>query len=1619
MEKKKKKKFSFQGYFKKSTPSSSNEERDNQNDYVDGDHVGGDDTIERDESEVEFSSHVRTQFCRTPLGLVAYYRCTEGKHATLEDSSGCNRPASIRNYRESGADSPWMFKLKNKELVDLENKRGKKAKANYCLKLSGKSKGYLQVESDNCLELLGGNYCTNERAIRIKKEISKKLGNENNEGFTFEMNEKFRFDSFPLGHLKTRKINDYYWTHVSIIFNLTIDLIYVILTGEESYFLHMCKNRYAIFYCSVFYPTNFFTDSEMPFPLYVGAKPYPEFGGSDGSDDMEGEDNPLPKQMNSEKRKSSSKSSRSHKGSIDFVSFLVTEIRLFALSRSADLVVKESKTLLECAWLDGANDELSDGREEPDEALNGLAHHTRRGVRSSLRDGEDPDSSKKNSRRGTSGRGKSSDNHWGILNSDDGVEYDAALSSSVKRKGGADEGDEIKNKCNEFNNEIEKMKKRFHKFTDEMKAGSAGGSGVESYGGRGDRSCDESYDRRDAGNANGAAAPSLRPCGEHPSQGDFFKFDSEEEQNDSTKDHFFSKPERKNNPYGIVPSSDDLFAKKRKSVTNKEKGEEHHSNKFSHLNTTRKKADSAFYFNFSDEGGEKREEEGQSDANRLDAPEGSEEDQTEEAKKPSWDGEAPWGGKHTPSGKRDSHAHSVYRKGSQDGVKSPMKKYLNKIVKEKNGDEPTSDSDYKKEDVKLLLNELKDKFESEFVDIMIDKLGHKFHLKRKDKEKIFSTFRSNGRREKEEVNSKEEADSEEVNSECIKERYLAMVKRKEDRRQNELHEEIKEELKKAKEQSTVERNLNNYIKDNQLLNEYYIKKYSYAGEKLSDKESEENVPQERWTGGKNLPDPDESEGPLSNSNSAREDESSNASERSHSIVNLQYQDGSHVFADGEQWSRSGIGEELNTRMGGNMNADFNTGEGHPRERVEQEEKKSDISDFTFMKRSSSGRGGRSERGGRGRPLLHSGESAIQGKEPPSLPSELRMVPSNETDLLPDEGEKKKSISNLLLTQEEEKHGDNQPNQAIRTGKNYYQFICPLTPYELFLLKRFHNKGINEELKEFRNKKYHSCEKQLMSTGGICRTPLNVAYIKYKITMMKSMLRSSRRYIHEKKFKKGLKVCIKNGEYIRNFVSSYCVLRRRELNRDSPPRTAARTSTGSSLPPSLGPSGRSPGEEQPPYQYADFYLNVDNAYITMDELKNIVKTNVRNVIICKLFILIKEYKKYKYIENSSLILVLQSVLCRIVTSYTLLRKILKKFILLLFLRGCLSFVESMCSFLFLLYPKERSHPLVSKVYSLCRNSFLIYSTCYKSNKYALINNYDLNFEQCVKLFSPEWGYYIYTTSNFNIFSCTVKFNGFLKRGADFSALREQEPQGEGQQEEGQEEEGQEERKTICDMGTFAGSGFDVGDPSGDVGPSADRTQLPEEDDPPKEPTDECKLATVNVCGEVCREEPSTNRTERKKNDLYRYLTNYEKKKRSYYIIDDNMRRIEFTRKETNHNLETFLQMDNPNESSSEQSKREQFDRLMSKVNRDVYLNSSGSCTNATFLGHCPHCKHAFNFFTRSCRVCQRYVHVCYYLLIHCTYKYHCELCDATYSEKCLEKFSKGFTCFYCGLFFIRK
>ncbi|CAG9478086.1 unnamed protein product [Plasmodium vivax] len=1586
MEKKKKKKnFSFQGYFKKSAPSTSKEEKGNQDDDVGGDHM-----IERDDSEGEFSSHVRTQFCKKPLGLVAYYRCTEGKHATLGDSSGCHRAASIRNYREQGADSPWMFKLKNKQLVELENERGERAKANFCLRLSGKSKCYVRVEPDHCLELLGGNYCTDERAIKIKNEIAKRLGgqnggkdggeSENAEGFTFEMwigikedkfafeeerkkkqkkkgerkkkrkkkyiclmqkgkeetyqwsvllvidtdechflidfkNEKFQFDSFPLEHLKTKKIDGYYWSHVSITFNLTIDLIYIILTGEGSYFMQTCKNLYAIFYSSVFYPTNFFTDSAMALPLYLGAKPHTLFDDSDGSDAMEGEDNPLAKEMNKEKRRSS-KVGRSHKGSSDFVSFLVTEIRLFALSRSADLVVKESKAVLDCAWLEGPPN------------------------------GGDPNSMRKHSRGGK-------------------------LSS--------DEGDDIKNRCSELNNELEMMKERFHRFSGEVNGGSA-------------------------------AAP--------PAQEDFFKFDSEEEQDDSAKDAFFSKPGRKASPYGSAPPSEDFFGKGRSDVK-REKADQppvkkSHVKKHSHAEKShwerppqlnaKRKDESAFYFNFSDEGGE-----------------ASQEDHAGAAKKPSWEGEAQkpsWEEGHAERSPYEADDAgklplSVDRKHSSEGEKSPMKKYLSKIVEGAKEDDPDAASDLNRADVNLLLNELKEKFESEFVNIMIDRLGSKFHLKRKDKQKIVSTLRSSGMGEKDHAEAGD-----------IRERYLSLVKTKEERQKSKMHEEIKEELKKVKEKSTAERNLSSYIKDNQLLNEHYIKKYSCAGEEVSDQESEEGPPQGAWPYGGELPGADEQEGaPLSDCSSVRQ--SSRSSDGSHSIVNLQYQDGSNIFAGG---GNLGSGEELPAQMDPSRDAFSRAGE-----RAEHEEKKSDVSDFTFMKRSSSGRKGRSDHGSpddrkwrSGREGRRSGDGrdggpTLQGDDRPSPESALRVLPSNETDLLPEEGHHRKSVSALLPSEEQPNRRDrhNQINEAIKTGKLYYHFICPLTPYELFLLRRFHKKGISEELKEFRNKKYLSCEKLFMSTGGICRTPLNVAYIRYKIAMMKSMLRSSRRCIQEKKFKKGLKICIKNGEYIKNFVSSYCVLRRRALSGDSSP----------SFPPSPPSSARFPEEQQqqrqqrqePPYQYADFCLNVDHAYITMDELKNILKTNVRNVIICKVFILMKEYKRYKYIENSSLILVLQSVLCRVVTSYTLLRKILKKFILLLFLRGCLSCVESLCTFLFLMYPKERTHPLFAKVFSLCRNSFLAYSSCYKSNKYAMINNYHFNFEQCVEFFSPEWGYYIYTTSNFNIFSSSVKFNGFLKRAVDFATRRG---------------EGQLERQAICDVGSSADSpddspadipadipegiteGIPADIPEGipEGGPACgDPTQLPE-DAPPSEPTKESKLATVDACTDLDR----SNKKEPKRNDLYIYLTNYEKKKRSYYIIDDNMRRIEFSRKETNHNLETFLQMGNPTETSTEQSKRDQLDRLMSKVNRDVYLNSSGSsCMNAAFFGHCPHCKHAFNSFSRSCKVCQRYVHVCYYLLIHCTYKYHCELCDATYSEKCLEKFSKGFTCFYCGLFFIRK
>ncbi|SBS97337.1 conserved Plasmodium protein, unknown function [Plasmodium malariae] len=998
------------------------------------------------------------------------------------------------------------------------------------------------------------------------------------------------------------------------------------------------------------------------------------------------------------------------------------------------------------------------------------------------------------------------------------------------------------------------------------------------------------------------------------------------------------------------------------------------------------------------------------------------------------------------------------------------------------------------EEVSYFLNEVKDKFKGELFDAFLNKLlGRTLHLSKRDKGKIMEIIKKEIIKEAKKNRNEERK----LSKDFIREKYYELVKKKEQQEENKFYQEIKEELKKTKELSPLELDISNYIKENQLINEYYVNKYKCSSEKSgrSSEDKSEGVGGGIYEGmngdvdgsrnrcmdrsmnrsmdegirknfnGENfinfdwlnknvkLQEGGQEEHNLMNFHAHRS--ISPLSDASRSIVNLNY-GGRNTLDWGvkmHEWGEAPLVDETHrTSEAYHKNESNHGGESH--QRNDTEEKRSDISDFTFNKcKSYKEQNKKHEQKMRNQVKHHVvhgvnynkgegikgkgmnvGKIANKNDEPPLRPygnpnekyvflnrvnekldgkkkhrsnpegndRSSQLKGGHDKDSLEQRAvgmsEKREDRSSVdmegsyCMEEEElsnvdveepcsivaEQNNTITADGEINRGKKFYKFIVPLTPYELYMINKFYQKGIKEELKEFRNKDYVRCSKYMIPTVT-SRSSFNMTYIKYKIHMMKSLLKVNLKYIKEKKYTKALKVCVRNGEYIRNFIRSYCIFKTNVLKKN--------------------------------HRYFEIYLNLDRTYITMDELKNILKSNVRNIIICKILILINEYKHYKYIENSSLILILYSILCRIIVNSKLLNVILKKFIVHLFLRGCLYYVEKMCNFFFLLFPYENKHFIISRIYNLSKNSFLRYSTCYKSNKYALINNYHYNFENCIKNFSPEWGYYIYTTSNFNIFSSNIKFNGFLKKNVDFSIISD------------------EQCKSLFNENNSAVICNVVGNDATQYGNAHTRDQSTDQERRGNNKGEDTGLKAshngdVHICsannmdkskmivlheGNRCdnvnlpvhdvhnEKEETDEKKGVKKISLYNYLLNYEKKKRYYYIVDDNMKRIQFSRKETNYNLETYIQFNNQNDTTNEQDSM--LDHLMKNVNCDAYLNTSMyPYKNTQLLGNCPYCNNSFKYFTRTCNVCQRHVHICYYFFIYCTYKYHCELCDATYSDK---------------------
>ncbi|SOV74638.1 conserved Plasmodium protein, unknown function [Plasmodium sp. gorilla clade G3] len=1974
MEKKKKKNsFLLQSYFKRSLNSTDNNNNynnynNNNNDINSNNYPYDENSLVKLTNEYNIrSDNGKKLFCKSPLGLVAYYRCTEGTSQILSDTSGCNRLAYIKNYDQS--DHVWYYQFERDELIINKDHRGKQLKGNHCIKLSGKSNCYIEIESDSCLELLGGNYSMNEKSIHIKKEIFKNLTNDNNEGFTFEMwigineslfdrkgekkkkkskkkkkyvqssedeneeynsyinskgnkkkcicliqkgkscewniflvidnekeecffvinfkDKKYQFDTFPISHLKSILIKKHYWVNISIIFNLTIDLIYVILSGDDNYFLRVIKNSYLIFYNNLLYPTNFFIDNNKQLPLCIGIQPedgnemniIEEKGYNFSSDRGKKKDAKTFTGLEKEKKR--------YNNNYVYISFLITEIRLYVSSRSADMVMKEKKSALMGDFAYGemgyrkekkkkkkyntnSDKDESEGYDYDDDNDNNnnnnnsdeSYHHSDNNINNNYSSNSDNQNKnlhlkkKKYENNNTQVKYKGLKKPLVINSSDENSESDVmkdvfdkngkeefsrSLEKQKKRvknniyisnekkkddeediffKYSNDIGGEKKNiadRCSEFNIEIEEMKKRFSKFSDEMKGkerkknykkeekrkvnnnnSDNNNDNYNNNNNNNNNNDNKDFFQFDMENSNDftphfSSSKGLEEKDFRKScDDDFFVGNKKEKQKGESKvDYIMSKGNKKKHDVNVSSdSSSEVGEIKNKNKRNninvkKNKGNDDIINNNNFVNFDEINPNGSFYFHFSDGKDESGDEENENNDDLY-----------------------------FGKGKERNMKNDVFSNNKKE-EKQLEEKGSNLLLDDRekgdiiicNNEEDDINKNYNKEKyINFIVNEFKDKFEHEFIDKFVDTIASKLNLSGKEKMDIVENIKNRGK-EKTELTYKgidktqqyqndlslnlflgDEKKNNNYDIDIVKEKYNELMKKKEFSEQKSFYNEIKEELKRVKQKTVIEKEMDDYIKQNQLMNEYYCKKYKHYD---SDKSSEDNIGDNNVKKGYLNEEDYRYVREDSGVDNKIEKDNYNKCDKVGDELHLNWDNKKIIHVTPNEYDETDGYVDNIYSDGSNSVVNI------------KYEKKSDVSDFTFnkyktvrdeekkkKKKSKKKKKKVDEKDNddddddnddddddnddddddnddddddnddddddnddddddddKSKFEEVQGKNVYKKKERKYTHKDVLPCSENDSSIIYHKDEIVSEYGNAIISKEDdhyqrgcydETYDKMKKEEEMNIGKKYYKYICPLTPYEIYIIEKFYKHGIKEELKEFRNKNYMSCNNKNIMNNNMSRNPINITYIKYKICLMKSFLNISLKYIQEKKYTKALKVCIRNSEYIKNFVRSYCILKYKKLKDN--------------------------------HKYIDIYLNLDSSEITMDELKNVLKTNVRNITICKILLMINEYKHYRYIENSSLILILYSILCRIIVNTKLLQYVLKKFIKSLFVRGCLFYVQKMCEFYFLLFPYENkakyesftiinrkkkeneqhnNKMLLNQIYELSKNNFLIYSTCYKSHKFAQINNYQFNFEKCISYFSPEWGYYIYTTSNFNIFSSTVKFNGFLKSSSvDFSLISEEkyeslfdDPSMVIQYDVNNDEEnifglGSTILKRGGPEGVSRSVPCCVGDElsiennknnkincddkiincddnkincddkiincddnkincddnkinCGDNKINCDDNKINCEDnkinyddkiincddnkincddnkincddnkincDDNKINCDDNKINcddnnlecdyfnlenrndSIVLHGSSNTEEGNNkllssepiNSNEIKsavedilaKNDcLHEYLLNYEKKKRNYYIIDENLKRIQFSRNKTNYHLETFYELTNDDKNNENYNRRNKLeDNVMSKINREAYLNSSKyAYKNTQLLGSCPYCKHAFNFFTRTCNICQRYVHICYYLFIYCTYKYHCELCDATYSEKCLDKFKNGFTCFYCGLFFIKK
>lgn len=509
-----------------------------------------------------------------------------------------------------------------------------------------------------------------------------------------------------------------------------------------------------------------------------------------------------------------------------------------------------------------------------------------------------------------------------------------------------------------------------------------------------------------------------------------------------------------------------------------------------------------------------------------------------------------------------------------------------------------------------------------------------------------------------------------------------------------------------------------------------------------------------------------------------------------------------------------------------------------------------------------------------------------------------------------------------------------------------QFIYPLTCDEISMICEFHTKGVQlniEPLKE----PYQSSEQynNMHIPSSFGKIPISREHMEETLSILTCLFENNNNFCIQNKWSDSLRISIIIKDLLKSIVQTHGFL------------SKISNANGSKY---------------------ELNFIMDGKLRRVEKIEKMFSCNSKNLLICNIMISIQNHLHQKYMQNSSLILIMQVIVCRIVENTYIQSYLLLVSALSFFARGCMVITKQICEFYLSQIPDAKKNIYILWLNTLSKDKKVrtraaqLFYLCHLIQ----IDNYSLL--RCILQFGPEWGWFLFKNSTRGNTEDPDIMNGFLGTLENIHSYYNEE--------------------VLND----ALSGLK----------KLNRSSIGQPLEPPKDNTDANEPNTNSSEGMISRESLNIENQKVNESEVLYAMFNVPPTSQTFYLMTPH--------KET----KIYINRVSFTESLAREAKSQLIKKLSENLqNALVKLKngtpvciSSSPFDNIHLLGKCPYCKQPFTTFEKECTSCKKSIDICYETLVYCTDKYKCPVCSATYSKQSMDKSPGGFTCIYCGLFF---